>query len=141
MLTVSWSLADQGGMALTESPEAIERAIRERIVVSRRPWGNFRQFSLNEPTTVKVITVEAGQQLSLQTHELRDELWIVLDDGIRVQVGDDVIDAAVGDEYVIPRGTKHRLSSRGPTGRILEVAFGKFDEDDIVRLEDVYNRA
>jgi mannose-6-phosphate isomerase len=127
-------------MVLTESSEAIERAIREKIFVSRRPWGNFRQFTLNEPTTVKVITVEAGQQLSLQTHELRDELWIVLDDGIRVQVGDDVIDAAVGDEFVIPRRTKHRISSRGPTARILEVAFGKFDEDDIVRLEDIYSR-
>ena len=104
---------------MAEASGAIEREIKDKIFVSNRPWGNFRQFTLNEPTTVKVITVEAGQQLSLQTH---------------------VTDAAVGDEYVIPRGTKHRLSSRGPKARILEVAFGKFDEDDIVRLEDVYSR-
>jgi mannose-6-phosphate isomerase len=126
---------------VTASYEAIEEGIRERIFVSKRPWGNFRQFTLNEPTTVKIITVEAGQQLSLQTHELRDELWIVLDDGIRVQIGDEVVDASVGDEFVIPRRTKHRLSSRGPKARVLEVAFGTFDEDDIVRLEDIYSRA
>lgn len=126
---------------MAESPGEIEKAIRERIFVSHRPWGNFRQFTLNEPTTVKVITVEPGERLSLQTHELRDELWIVLDDGVGVQIGDEVVDAAVGDEFVIPRRTKHRLSSRGPRVRVLEVAFGKFDEDDIVRLEDAYRRA
>ena len=35
----------------------------------------------------------------------------------------------------------HRLGNSGQVaGRILEVAFGTFDEDDIVRLEDDYQR-
>jgi mannose-6-phosphate isomerase len=114
---------------------------RDRIVEDRRPWGRFRRYAHAEPTTVKIITVEGGQQLSLQRHEHRDELWVVLDPGLRVQIGDDVHEAAVGDEHLIPRGTVHRASADGPgAARFLEVAFGRFDEDDIERLEDRYGR-
>lgn len=106
-----------------------------------RPWGNFRQFSHNQESTVKILTVEAGGTLSLQAHKKRDELWIVLDEGLRVQVDDEVIDARVGDEIVIMRGQRHRLSSLGRRGRVLEVAFGHFDEADIERFDDAYGRA
>ena len=45
------------------------------------------------------------------------------------------------EEVWIPAGAVHRLSAPGDKGgRILEVAFGRFDEDDIERLEDVYAR-
>ena len=43
------------------------------ILVSERPWGQFTRFACNTPVTVKIITVEPGQRLSLQRHELRGE--------------------------------------------------------------------
>lgn len=110
------------------------------VVEDLRPWGNFRQYALNTSCTVKVITVDPGGTLSLQRHQHRDELWVVMDDGLVVEIGEDRVDAATGDEFFIPRGTVHRLSSPGRGGRIVEVAFGYFDEDDIKRLEDVYDR-
>jgi mannose-6-phosphate isomerase len=113
---------------------------RTAIVEDERPWGRFRRYTLDEPTTVKLITVEAGQQLSLQRHRHRDELWVVLDDGLRVQVGDETCVAAAGEEFFIPRDTVHRLSGGERPARLLEVAFGAFDEDDIERLEDRYGR-
>ncbi|MFN2613263.1 MAG: mannose-6-phosphate isomerase, partial [Actinomycetota bacterium] len=67
-------------------------------------------------------------------------LWIVLDPGLRIQVDEGVVEPAVGAEIVIMRGQKHRLSSTGPRGRVLEVAFGYFDEDDIERFDDAYGR-
>jgi mannose-6-phosphate isomerase len=113
---------------------------RDRIVEDRRPWGRFRRYTHGETTTVKVITVDAGQDLSLQRHQHRDELWIVLDPGLCVRIGDESTVAEAGDEFFIPRGTVHRASG-GPHGaRFLEVAFGRFDEDDIERLEDRYGR-
>ncbi len=39
-----------------------------------RPWGNFERFTLNEQTTVKIISIKAGKAISLQTHEHRDEI-------------------------------------------------------------------
>jgi mannose-6-phosphate isomerase len=48
-----------------------------------RPWGSFKQYAFNEDVTVSLMTVAAGQRLSLQSHTGRAELWIVLDDGCR----------------------------------------------------------
>jgi mannose-6-phosphate isomerase len=107
-----------------------------------KPWGKFEQYTHNMLSTVKIITVLPGGALSLQYHHRRDELWVVLDDGAQIEVGDRVIQPRVGDKVFIPRTTAHRLSSTGDSlVRILEVSFGEFDEDDIVRLEDVYGRA
>jgi mannose-6-phosphate isomerase len=113
---------------------------RAAIVEDRRPWGRFRRYTLDEPTTVKLITVDPGQELSLQRHRHRDELWVVLDAGLRVRVGDETCVAAAGEEFFIPRGTVHRVAGGDHPARLLEVAFGSFDEDDIERLEDRYGR-
>jgi mannose-6-phosphate isomerase len=113
---------------------------RAEVIVDERPWGRFRQYTHDEPTTVKLITVEAGNRLSLQRHRHRDELWIVLDDGLEIQIGDDVVTATAGQEFFIPRGTVHRVGAREATGRFVEICFGRFDEDDIERLEDAYGR-
>lgn len=114
---------------------------RESIVESQRPWGGFQQFTLNEATTVKILVVEPGQRLSLQTHEHRAEFWQVLDGPLEVTIGEETWRAVPGDRLWIPQGTVHRVGN--PTdarGRILEIAYGDFDECDIVRLEDDYQR-
>jgi mannose-6-phosphate isomerase len=106
-----------------------------------KPWGKFEQYAHNVPCTVKIITVNPGGVLSLQYHHRRDELWVVLDPGARVEIGDKVLYPEPEEKLFIPRGTVHRLSCDGQRpARILEVSFGEFDEEDIVRLEDVYGR-
>lgn len=106
-----------------------------------KPWGKFEQYTHNTLSTVKVITVKPGGSLSRQYHHWRDELWVVLDTGAQIELGDMVIRPQVGDRVLIPRTTVHCLSATGDRPvRILEVSFGEFDENDIVRLEDVYGR-
>ncbi|TVR27818.1 MAG: mannose-6-phosphate isomerase [Nitriliruptor sp.] len=121
----------------TEKPHADPRA---NVVVDHRPWGNFRQYTLNEPSTVKIITVVAGESLSLQRHEHRDELWIALDDGLLFEIDGTTTQASTGDEFFVTRGAVHRVAGGDHGGRFLEVAFGHFDEQDIERLEDRYGR-
>jgi mannose-1-phosphate guanylyltransferase/mannose-6-phosphate isomerase len=85
--------------------------------------------------------MKPGEQGSLQSHQDFDELWIMLTDGGKVQVGDKVIETSAGDEIFIPRGTRHRLSNRSPGQlRMLEVAYGDVRDDDKVRYEDKYGR-
>jgi mannose-6-phosphate isomerase len=106
-----------------------------------KPWGRFEQYTHNLPSTVKIITVDPGGILSSQYHHRRNELWVVLDPGACVELGDEVLYPAVGEKLYIPKETVHRLSCAGDRlVRILEVSFGEFDEEDIVRLEDVYGR-
>ena len=106
-----------------------------------KPWGGFEQYTHNLPCTVKIITVAPGGVLSRQYHLRRDELWVVLDGGARVEMGEEVVDPEAGERLFIPRGTVHRLCALGDDPvRVLEISFGEFDEEDIVRLEDVYGR-
>jgi mannose-1-phosphate guanylyltransferase/mannose-6-phosphate isomerase len=113
----------------------------ETITESERPWGRFEQFVHNEAVTVKIITVAPGQRLSLQSHTQRDELWQVIDGHADVEVAGKAEIHAAGGRAWIPRGSTHRLGNSGTTPvRVLEIAFGHFDEEDIERLVDDYNR-
>jgi mannose-1-phosphate guanylyltransferase/mannose-6-phosphate isomerase len=106
-----------------------------------RPWGSFKQYAHNREATVSLMTVRPGQRLSLQSHTGRAELWIVLDDGAGVQVGDTERVCHAGDEVWIPANEKHRLSCRTDrTVRVLEVAFGNWQQEDIQRYEDDFKR-
>jgi len=114
---------------------------REGIFTVERPWGSFQQFVANQPVTVKVITVQPGHRLSLQTHSRRGEFWQVLDVPIEVTVGERTWGAEVGESVWVPCGALHRMANKSDRpGRLLEIAFGDFDEADIVRLEDDYAR-
>jgi mannose-6-phosphate isomerase-like protein (cupin superfamily) len=105
-----------------------------------RPWGNFERFTLNEVTTVKILTVKPGEAFSLQTHEYRDEFWRILEGFGTVQIDEMAHSAKPGDSYLCKRESKHRIEA-GPEGIVvLEIAFGAFDERDIIRLEDRYGR-
>ncbi|RKS71338.1 mannose-1-phosphate guanylyltransferase/mannose-6-phosphate isomerase [Motilibacter peucedani] len=111
------------------------------VLVDERPWGRFEQLALNEQVTVKIITVEPGHRLSLQTHTSRDESWKVLDEGLTVEIGGVAWAPQVGEQVWIPRGVTHRVGCTGSSAaRFVEVAYGEFDECDIVRLEDDYAR-
>jgi mannose-6-phosphate isomerase-like protein (cupin superfamily) len=79
--------------------------------------------------------------LSLQYHDYRSERWTPLDQGVKAQIGEHAIDLTLGVCYTVMQQQAHRLWN--PTNRVvrvLEVAVGKVDESDIVRLSDQYGR-
>ena len=76
-------------------------------------------------------------------HHHRSEHWIVVQ-GIAFVTLDGVEKEYIAGEHIfIPLGTVHRLENRGNIPlEVLEVSLGNYlEEDDIVRLEDVYGRA
>lgn len=117
-------------------------AAKPHVKFVERPWGSFKQYAHNQEVTVSLMTVLPGQRLSLQSHTGRAELWIVLDEGAVVQVGEESRSCACGEELWIGANEKHRLSC--PPGhapvRVLEVAFGNWQQDDIQRYDDDYRR-
>jgi len=113
--------------------------VEKELVHDIRPWGHFTQFTSNEVSTVKIIYVDANGILSKQRHRLREEMWVMLDEGMKVEIDDKVILPKKGEHCLIPRDSIHRLSSE-MGGRVLEISFGHFDENDIERLEDAYDR-
>ena len=111
------------------------------VTVKERPWGHFHQYAFNEDCTVSLMMVKPGQRLSLQSHTARSELWIVLDDGASIEVDGVSTIHRAGDEVWIPANAKHRLACTGEQPvRVLEVAFGNWQQGDITRYEDDYAR-
>ena len=110
-------------------------------MIVEKPWGKVTTYALNQTSSVRIITIEAGQETSEHYHQLRDETWIVLDEGLTVQIGNRVVEARPGEEFVVPAEETHRISNAGPgTGRVLEIAYGYTTEDDTFRLHDDYGR-
>jgi mannose-1-phosphate guanylyltransferase/mannose-6-phosphate isomerase len=105
-----------------------------------RPWGSQKQYAHNQEVTVTLIVLSPGHRLSLQSHANRAELWIVLDEGAVIQVGEEVLHPKPGDEIWIPAGVRHRLSNTGVEVRVLEVGFGDWQQVDITRFQDDYGR-
>jgi mannose-1-phosphate guanylyltransferase/mannose-6-phosphate isomerase len=116
-------------------------AAKPPIALVERPWGSFQQYANNRHCTVSLMTVLPGRRLSLQSHTGRAELWIVLDEGAVVQVGTTERHCCAGDEIWIPAHEQHRLSCRGDHPvRVLEVAFGHWQQEDILRYHDDFQR-
>jgi mannose-1-phosphate guanylyltransferase/mannose-6-phosphate isomerase len=113
---------------------------KPEVALVERPWGSFKQFALNQEVTVSLMTVKAGQRLSLQSHTGRAELWIALDDHAIIQVGENIFQAQQGDEFWIPPDTNHRLTGGEHPSQLLEVAFGNWQQADIARYDDDYHR-
>jgi mannose-1-phosphate guanylyltransferase/mannose-6-phosphate isomerase len=117
----------------------IRRGIELKHV--KKPWGSFDQYTLNERSTVKILTIKPGASTSLQSHKHRKEFWVTFDKGIRVQIGKEKILLRKGSNILVKKGAKRRLQCEGRlAARILEISFGEFSENDIVRYEDDYGR-
>lgn len=108
--------------------------------ITKKPWGNFEQFTHNQKSTVKILTVLPKRKLSLQYHLKREEFWKVLEGNCTVIIGDKKYTAKKGDYFQIKKKQKHRIIGGTKTAQLLEISFGNFDEADIVRIEDIYGR-
>lgn len=106
----------------------------------KRPWGGFKQFTHNEVSTVKILTVNEGGKLSLQYHNKREEHWVVISGAPKITIGDTTVNAKKGDAFIVKKKEQHRIASPKGKSEILEIAYGIFDENDIIRIEDIYNR-
>ena len=105
-----------------------------------KPWGKFEQFTLNEPTTVKILTIKPDAGLSYQSHTKRDEFWRCIKNNVMVILDDTEYILNEDQDIFIPKGAKHRLVGLERKGKVLEISFGEFDEEDIVRYEDDFGR-
>lgn len=108
-----------------------------------RPWGGYESIGRGERYQVKKIWVEPGGALSLQKHFHRSEHWVVVRGAAEVTRDDETVLLRENESVYLPQGCVHRLVNPGKiTLELIEVQVGSYlGEDDIIRLEDVYNRA
>ncbi len=107
-----------------------------------KPWGHEMIWAETDHYVGKVLHVKAGESLSLQYHEQKDETIHLLSGRLRFQHGASeseltTVELAPGESFRIVPGTVHRMEAL-ETCDILEASTPELD--DVVRLEDRYGR-
>jgi len=108
-----------------------------------RPWGSYQSVDNGDRHQVKRIVVKPGGRLSLQKHHHRSEHWIVVRGAAQVTVNELVKIVHENESIYIPIGAVHRLENPGKILlELIEVQTGSYlGEDDIIRIEDDYQRS
>ena len=119
-------------MAEFERPKRVEK-----------PWGYELWWARTERYVGKLLHVNAGQQLSLQYHERKDETIHLWSGALRLVLGEadgSLVERELkpGESYRVKPGTRHRMIAVSDCD-ILEVSTPEVE--DVVRLEDAYGRA
>ncbi len=108
-----------------------------------KPWGYELIFAHTEQYAGKILHVDAGEALSLQYHEEKDETLYLLygEYELTLEVEGELVTRTVneGEAFRVQPETRHRMVA-GPTGcDIIEVSTPELE--DVVRLEDRYGRS
>jgi mannose-1-phosphate guanylyltransferase/mannose-6-phosphate isomerase len=125
--------------------EQLKKSEREEHLLHRRvnrPWGAYEGLDAGDGYLVKLITVNPGARLSLQSHQHRAEHWVVVRGTARVTCGEFIKQYEANQSVYIPIGEKHRLENTGlDLLEIVEVQTGgHLSEEDIERFDDLYGR-
>jgi mannose-1-phosphate guanylyltransferase / mannose-6-phosphate isomerase len=123
--------------------KSVAPQLTENHLKVHRPWGSYQSVDNGSRHQVKRIVVKQGQRLSLQKHYHRSEHWIVVRGAALVTVNDVVKTVHENESVYIPIGAVHRLENPGKILlELIEVQTGSYlGEDDIIRIEDDYQRA
>ena len=108
----------------------------------KKPWGSYNTFEKDKDYLVKIIMVNPGEELSLQSHQHRSEYWLIISGIATVECDGKNSRLKRNESILIPQGSKHRLSNNNKeTLKVLEVQHGDIlRESDIIRYQDKYNR-
>ena len=107
-----------------------------------KPWGWELVWAEAKTYVGKLLFVRAGQALSLQYHEVKDEAWLVQSGRASLELGEvggelETVEIGEGDAFRFRPGTVHRVTAIEDIV-IVEVSTPQLD--DVVRLDDRYGR-
>tara|TARA_A100001515_G_scaffold143718_1_gene145613 strand:+ start:629 stop:967 length:339 start_codon:yes stop_codon:yes gene_type:complete len=109
------------------------------IMKVEKPWGHEIRWAITEKYLGKILHIDAGHQLSLQYHEVKDESIYVLEGTLLVKDKERVRILEQGESMRIQPGTIHRFCAPHTTHvKLIEVSTPEID--DVVRIEDDYGR-
>lgn len=108
-----------------------------------RPWGFYTVIAQGEGFLTKIIHVNPGQKLSVQSHNFRSEHWVILSGTAKVVLEGKELILSSGHSIDIPLKAIHSLQNPFDKDiEIIEVQKGDpLIEEDIIRYEDMYGRA
>ena len=106
-----------------------------RPMYEERAWGDFKILDMYKNSLVKHLFIKKGEHISYQKHNMRDEIWTIIDGQGTFILDDTKTSVSAGDVLVIKRGQKHMLEAITDL-HFIETQIGQeLSEDDIERFE------
>lgn len=105
-----------------------------------KPWGNEKLLaSFGSPTVVKIMSIAEGKRNSLHYHNKKTEYVYCLSGVGMIQRDTELIKLVPKTAIVIDPHITHRITAISDL-EVLEIGYGEYDGEDIVRMEDDYER-
>jgi mannose-6-phosphate isomerase-like protein (cupin superfamily) len=106
-----------------------------------KPWGYELIFAKTGRYVGKILHIRAGESLSLQYHEMKEETLYVVEGELKLTIESDgdrrELPLRRGEAFHIPPRLIHRMEAVVDTD-VAEVSTTELD--DVVRIEDRYGR-
>ena len=109
------------------------------------------KIKISDKLSPKILFITPNKRLSWQYHHRRSELWKVVSGSIRVITSHDDVERnevllKEGDEIKLDQGERHRIIGMNEFAVVAEIWIhtdkdNPSDEDDIVRIQDDFNRS
>lgn len=146
-LLVTRDGSSQNVREIVKELESTNRKEAYQASSNARPWGTYSIIYEGINNKVKRIAVLPHRRLSLQYHHHRSEHWIVIAGEATVTLCENGVNSTnilkTGESCFVKQGMLHRLANTTDILlEIIEVQTGEYvGEDDIVRVDDDYNRS
>ena len=130
---------------IKESVNKLSKKNNEKVLYHPnvyRPWGSFEVLLTKKNYQVKKLIINPKQKISLQKHNYRSEHWVIVSGKATVTKNKKTYILKKNQSIDIPKKAEHRVENKDNTPLvIIEIQTGdKLLENDIIRLEDIYNR-
>jgi mannose-6-phosphate isomerase len=114
---------------------------RAAVIHVPKPWGHETIWASTDQYVGKILHINAGEALSVQYHNIKDETVYLLSGTLIYSVWENdqprEVPLAVGDAFRVTPGTIHQMEAVTDCD-ILEASTPHLD--DVVRLTDRYGR-
>ena len=104
-----------------------------------KPWGHEIRWAINDKYLGKILHINAGNRLSLQYHEEKDETIYVMKGTAVVLLDENTHILSEGESLRILPKQVHRYAAP-PDGDVELIEVSTPEIDDVVRLQDDYGR-
>ncbi len=116
--------------------------MKSKVERVEKPWGYELIWAHTPGYVGKLLHVNAGEALSLQYHDVKDETLFLLSGRLRFWIGPSreelaMLDLSEGEAVRVVPGTLHRIEALTDVD-LLEASTDHLD--DVVRLDDRYGR-
>jgi mannose-6-phosphate isomerase-like protein (cupin superfamily) len=127
---------------IVREPRAKPGSGRVQVGTVSKPWGHETIWALTDRYVGKILHINAGHELSVQYHNVKDETVYLLSGQIVYRVKSDAglledVNLKLGEAFRITPGTVHQMVALTDCD-VLEVSTPELD--DVVRLTDKYGR-